>query len=196
VPGEDLDRRFLAGDAGAVATVSGWVRQAAAPFRRRLAFELEDVVQQALVELTADLRAGRFRGAGTFQGYVWRSVNHTCLDRLRHQRRWRWAPIEDHEPEDTSPSPFAATARRQTSRRILAIIAGLPSHCRELWAMILDGMSYREMATRVEVAEGTLRVRALRCRQQAVARWQELVTNTGPDRQNVSEQAGEENVRR
>lgn len=176
---EGLHERFLDGDGVAVAEVSAWVRQAAASFRRRLAFEWDDVVQQALVDLTADLRAGRFRGTGAFQGYVWRSVNHTCLDRIRRQRRWRWAPIEDHEPEDPAPSPFAAASRRQTSRRVLAIVAALPSHCRELWAMILDGASYREMASRLAVAEGTLRVRALRCRQQAVTRWREVTKAAG-----------------
>ena len=56
-----------------------------------------------------------------------------------------------------------------------------PAHCRELWSMILDGLSYREMGVRLAVAEGTLRVRVLRCRQQAVARWAQ-VTDPRPGR--------------
>jgi RNA polymerase sigma factor (sigma-70 family) len=172
---------FLAGDPAVVAEVAEWVRQAAAPFRRRLAFEWEDVLQQSLADLTADLRAGRFRAEGSLRGYVWRSVNHSCLDRLRRHRRWRFEPIVELEPASPEPSPFADAARRQTSRRILALVAALPAHCRELWSMILDGLSYREMGERLAVAEGTLRVRVLRCRQQAVARWAQ-VTDPRPGR--------------
>jgi RNA polymerase sigma factor (sigma-70 family) len=174
----ELLARFLGGDRDAAEEVMAWVRQAAASFRRRLAFEWEDVVQQALAELTDDLRAARFRGEGAFRGYVWRAVNHTCLDRLRGHRRWRWEPVEELPLEEPSPSPFTLTARRQTARRVLALLATMPEHCRELWQMILDELSYREMGERLGVAEGTLRVRVLRCRQQAVSRWQQ-VTQVG-----------------
>ena len=34
--------------------------------------------------------------------------------------------------------------------------------------MILDGLSYQEMSERLSTAEGTLRVRVLRCRKKAV----------------------------
>ena len=44
-----------------------------------------------------------------------------------------------------------------------------PRDCRELWRMILAGLSYREMSQRMSVAEGTLRVRVLRCREKASA---------------------------
>ena len=45
---DDLLRGFLAGDAASVAEVASWVRRAAGPFRRRLAFEWDDLLQQAL----------------------------------------------------------------------------------------------------------------------------------------------------
>lgn len=174
MPPPDETAPFLAGDPAAVAEVSAWVRQAAAPFRRRLAFEWEDVVQEALARLTADLRAGRYRGDGPLRAYVWRAVNHACLDRLRRHRRWRWSAIDEVEPLATEPSPLAHTLGRDTTRRVLALLAELPAHCRELWAMVLDGLSYRDMSARVGVAEGTLRVRVLRCRERALARWQEV----------------------
>jgi RNA polymerase sigma-70 factor (ECF subfamily) len=169
---------FLAGDSAAVDEVTGWIRRAAAPYRRRLAFEWEDVLQETLVRLTADLRAGRYRGEGPLRAYVWRAANHACLDRLRRHRRWRMTPADELEPAATNPSPEELTVGRDTSRRVLALLATLPAHCRELWAMILDGQSYRAMSERLGVAEGTLRVRVLRCREQAVTRWRE-VTSAG-----------------
>jgi DNA-directed RNA polymerase specialized sigma24 family protein len=41
--------------------------------------------------------------------------------------------------------------------------------------MIHAGLSYREMSSRLGVAEGTLRVRVLRCREKAVAVRAELL---------------------
>lgn len=170
----ELLERFLAGEESAAVELIGWVRQAATPFRRRLAFEWEDVLQQALTELTADLQAARFRGEGPLRGYVWRCVNHTCLDRVRRHRRWRFEPVEELMLEAPLPSPFANAARGQTTRRVRALVAAMPEHCQQLWAMILDELSYREMSEQLGVAEGTLRVRVLRCRQQAVTRWRDV----------------------
>jgi DNA-directed RNA polymerase specialized sigma24 family protein len=45
----------------------------------------------------------------------------------------------------------------------------MPESCRELWRMLEQGMPYQEMSRRLRVAEGTLRVRVLRCRRQALA---------------------------
>ena len=42
------------------------------------------------------------------------------------------------------------------------------------WRLIAMGHSYREMSQRMGVAEGTLRVRVLRCREKAVAVRREL----------------------
>lgn len=60
---------------------------------------------------------------------------------------------------------------------LLDLVGRCPEHCRDLWQMILEGLSYREMSERTGLAEGTLRVRVrvLRCRRlaQDVARERE-----------------------
>jgi RNA polymerase sigma factor (sigma-70 family) len=174
---------FLAGDRATVTEVTGWIGQAAAPYRRRLAFEWDDLLQEALARLTADLRAGRFRGEGPLRAYVWRSVNHACIDRLRRHRRWQWTGIQEVELPAGDPSPLAQLMGRDATRRVLALLAELPSHCRELWSMVLEGLSYREMSERLAVAEGTLRVRVLRCRQRAVARWEDVTAASSKRRE-------------
>jgi DNA-directed RNA polymerase specialized sigma24 family protein len=52
-------------------------------------------------------------------------------------------------------------------------------HCRELWRLILQGHGYSEISHRLGVRQGTLRVRLLRCRRAATARWREL-TGSNP----------------
>jgi DNA-directed RNA polymerase specialized sigma24 family protein len=44
--------------------------------------------------------------------------------------------------------------------------------------MVLAGLSYREMSDRTGVAEGTLRVRVLRCRKRAIELRAELLGST------------------
>jgi RNA polymerase sigma-70 factor (ECF subfamily) len=168
---------FLAGDPALVGEVTSWIRQAAAPYRRRLAFEWEDLLQEALLRLTADLRGGKYRGDGPLRAYVWRAVNHACIDRLRRHRRWQWTPVEEVELPSTNPSPQALAVGRDAARRVLALVAELPRHCRELWAMVLEGLSYREMSERLAVAEGTLRVRVRRCRERVLARWEDVTAD-------------------
>ena len=46
--------------------------------------------------------------------------------------------------------------------------------CQRLWDMLLDGLNYRQMSADLDVAEGTLRVRVLRCRQQATKLWNDM----------------------
>jgi RNA polymerase sigma factor (sigma-70 family) len=58
---------------------------------------------------------------------------------------------------------------------LLRVLEQVPQDCREMWRMIFAGLSYREMSLRLSVAEGTLRVRVLRCRERAVAARRELL---------------------
>ena len=91
----DLVQLFLQGDAEVVRTVDGWISQAAWSYRQRLSEEWEDILQEIRLELTRLLSRGSFRGDSSLKTYLWRVVNHTCIDRLRRNSRWRWQGLED-----------------------------------------------------------------------------------------------------
>ena len=165
---QDLASRLRDGDAAAAELVTGWVRQAAAPFRSRLSAEWDDLVQQSVVELLEALASNRYGGHGSLRGYVWRSTCHTCLDRLRVQRRRVWLDIESFDLPASGRSAFERLREREGVHALLRVLERAPETCRELWGMLLEGLSYRQMSERVGVAEGTLRVRVLRCRQRAL----------------------------
>ncbi len=166
--GRNPDADFLAGDPDAIRTVEGWVRKASGPYGASLGPNFEDVVQDALVELTLDLRRKRFRGEGSFKGYVWRLANHACIDRLRRERSRTWIDVETLDLPASGSSPFSLVAEKDAVRDLLRIFNRLPESCRELFRGILEGKSYQEMSEEIGVAAGTLRVRVARCRQQAV----------------------------
>ena len=50
----------------------------------------------------------------------------------------------------------------------LTALEAVPPDCRALWDSILKGMSYKEIGESMGLSEGTLRVRAHRCRKRAV----------------------------
>jgi RNA polymerase sigma factor (sigma-70 family) len=147
-----------------------WIACAAAPFRRRFAADWPDALQDIRLELLRVLREGRWRGEARLKTYVWRVAAHTCIDRLRKQRR---RPVHEPSPEDLDvaaedPSPLDRVMAASGHRALLAALEAVPAECRELWRRILRGESYREISQTTGVAEGALRVRAHRCRKRAV----------------------------
>lgn len=173
----ELVGRFLRGDPEAVSTVDGWIERAAWPYRRRLANRWDDVLQDVRLEVTRLLGDGKFRGESSLRTYLWRVVSHTCLDQIRSQTKWQWADLETLDQEDGRAAGLPRPAMEDHAERdlLLRVLDRSSQECRELWRMLLLGLSYREMSLRLEVAEGTLRVRVLRCRERAVAAREELM---------------------
>jgi RNA polymerase sigma factor (sigma-70 family) len=171
---QEVVAQFLRGDAEAVSTVDGWIAAAAWPFQRRLSSRWDDVLQDVRLEVTRLLGQGKFRGESSLRTYLWQVVSHSCLDQLRSQSRWQWTDLEglDETAAGASPAHAAGHADRDLVARVLRRVSG---ECRELWRLIALGHSYREMSARLEVAEGTLRVRVLRCREKAVALRRQLL---------------------
>jgi RNA polymerase sigma factor (sigma-70 family) len=160
--------RLLAGDANTVAHIRKWIRLAFGRFRSRLGAYQEDVEQDVLLELVASLQSERYRGTSGLRTYVRAFVDHKCIDRLRAARRRTWLSIGDIELESTDPSPFDKLDEDEGRQLARQVIEEIPVACRQLWRMILDGESYREMSRRTGTSESTLRVRVLRCRRRAL----------------------------
>lgn len=171
----EIVSRYLKGDSEAVGTVDGWISRAAWPYQRRLSERWDDVLQDVRLEITRLLGQGKFRGESSLRTYLWRVVSHTCLDQIRAQRKWKWADLETLD-QGEGPEPTPHVAGRQEDRDLLLrVLDKVPADCREMWRMIVAGLSYREMSLRLDVAEGTLRVRVLRCRERAMAARSDLL---------------------
>ena len=127
--------------------------------------------------MTRLLNQGAFRGESSLKTYLWRVVCHTCLDRLRAQSRWHWSELDgmpEWEAEAILTDPDSGPAQ-ESRDLLLRVLEQVSAECRRLWAMVLAGLSYREMSARTGVSEGALRVRVLRCRKRAVELRAELV---------------------
>lgn len=174
----------IAGRDDALRTVQGWLRSQLAKQLRMIPPEhLEDLEQDILLSLLEDLDQGRFRGASRFETYVRSYARFRAIDFLRARGRRRFAPIEPedepaahrlHLPEVHSPADQLLD--KETRAQLNDLLDGLGEDCRRLWNMLLDGMSYQEMADAVSVRAATLRVRVHRCRERAQKKWQEIVS--------------------
>jgi RNA polymerase sigma-70 factor (ECF subfamily) len=176
---------FLRGDARAVGAVDGWISRAAYPYQRRLGPRWDDVLQDIRLEITRLLKQGKFRGESSFKTYLWRVVSHTCLDQIRAAGRVQWIELDTDAGADDPPAAAnlpsthgSVAARSEIKDLLLRVLERVPAECRELWRMIHAGLSYKEMSERLGVAEGTLRVRVLRCREKAVAARGELAASS------------------
>lgn len=168
---------FLSGEAEAVSRIDGWIRQAASPFRRRLADHWDDALQDVRMEATRLLQGQRFRGESSLKTYLWRVTSNACVDRVRGQRKFQWDDIEVVDQRGEGALARAAERGLAGEARDLAlrVLAAMSEDCRQLWRMLFEGLSYQQMSQVLGVAEGALRVRVLRCRRKALAVRQELV---------------------
>jgi RNA polymerase sigma-70 factor (ECF subfamily) len=172
----EMVSRFLKGETEAVGTVDGWISRAAWPYQRRLADRWDDVLQDVRLEVTRLLTEGKFRGESSLRTYLWRVVSHTCLDQLRALSKWKWAELDVLEQGEGPAGVVEAPASNREDRDLLfRVLERVPPDCRRMWQMIVAGLSYKEMSLRLKVAEGTLRVRVLRCREKATAMRRELL---------------------
>ncbi len=177
-----LIQEFLQGEPGAIETIDAWIAQAASSFRMKLQAEWEDLLQDSRLELTRLLSQNKFRGEASLRTYLWRVVNHACIDKVRARTKRQWTELDDPE-HPTLPRQLVEPSGLQNHESedlLLRVLAKSSEDCRKLWRMVLEGWSYREMSLRLKVSEGALRVRVLRCRKHAVkVRDQLLAKNVG-----------------
>lgn len=172
---EELMAAFLRGDKDAVGQVRCWISASAHGFRANLTIPWEDLVQDLSMEITSLFRRDRFRGESGLRTYVSRVAKYRCLNLLRDQRRLRWNRAENEVVEripSKDGSPLERIIEGESVDALRLLMEAVPAECKKLWIMILDGRSYREMSQELRVAEGTLRVRVLRCRRRAFALWE------------------------
>jgi DNA-directed RNA polymerase specialized sigma24 family protein len=118
-PESQLIARLLAGEPGAVQLVRGWVRSTLKRYGSSLGSEIEDLEQQALLDLLESLEGGQFRGHSRFETYVRAFARYRSIDRLRAQGRREVVALDDlrssRRCRRRSRKPLCARARSRPS---------------------------------------------------------------------------------
>lgn len=166
------------GDARSWRLVHERVCRAAASFRSALAEEWEDAVQEAEIKLLRALREQNFDDSIGLDAFAWRVTRNVCVDQLRRRKVRSTRPL-DEVAEPLAPhgaSPAVAVERGERGIQVARLLAVLPQEGRELLWALEQGQTYSELASRMGVSPGALRVRVHRYRRQAAARFERMTT--------------------
>ncbi|GAC1362568.1 MAG: sigma-70 family RNA polymerase sigma factor [Actinomycetota bacterium] len=121
----------------------------------------QEVVQE--VFLSVWLRAGSFDGnRGSVAAYIFSAVHHRAVDAVRHEVALRRRDEADARLSPVTTGEDVAEAAWLKLRRseVRAAVARLPALQREaLELAYFEGLSYREVAERLAIPQGTAKTR-------------------------------------
>jgi RNA polymerase sigma-70 factor (ECF subfamily) len=124
----------------------------------------EEVLQEAF--LAAARSAGSYRPAGRFAAWLMGIVRNRCLNRIDADARRRETPSADltgAPAADRSPGDLASAD--ETIEIVRAALAALPERQREAMTLYaFDQLTYREVATVLEMPVGTVKTLIHRAR--------------------------------
>jgi len=132
--------------------------------------EADEVMQEVFLALVSSLRSFDFRSS--LETYISQIANNRCISALRKQMAARAGgqtghlPLEEVEPvlSDAADRPDQEVLRREQRHIVLKGLGGLSSACRSIVRFrFIDGLSYREIATLLDIEEGTVASRLSRC---------------------------------
>jgi RNA polymerase sigma factor (sigma-70 family) len=123
----------------------------------------DDLFQEIAVALWQALP--RFRGESSERTFLFRVAHNRAIDYLRRHRPPSTPIDADTILPDSRPNPEAGLARAQQGERLRQAIHRLPVPYRQVITLVLEEMSYTEIAEVLGVTETNVGVRLNRARQ-------------------------------
>ncbi len=123
--------------------------------------EMDDLVQEAFLEIFKSLRA--FRGDASLGTWIDRITVRVAIAHIR-RRKARPVPLAIvPDPPSRDPSAEQRAMTRQAARRLYAVLDGLEARLRIAWTLyVLEGRSVAEIASLMEATPVLTRVRVWR----------------------------------
>jgi len=169
---DDVREGLLRGRAQALETLRGWVEGLLYGGGWRLS-DPKSAVQDVVVKLLALAREGRIQQGTDFKSFVMKVARHAYTDIYRRERirlsvEGGHAEAADEPAGESSPEDHLALA--EDRRLLVYIVQGIGEGCRTLWRWIYtEGLSHDDVADRLEITPGNLRIRIHRCLKKARA---------------------------
>jgi RNA polymerase sigma-70 factor (ECF subfamily) len=151
-----------------------------------------DVAQEAFVRVHGHL--AEFKGESAFSTWVFRIATHLGIDAVRRERTSRKDDVDEFRDEDLSGAgegilatplgndPQANLLRQELAGKIQAALETLPEKHRTILVLReLEGLSYEELAERLQIHKGTVMSRLFHARkkmQAALREYADLVPAT------------------
>jgi RNA polymerase sigma-70 factor, ECF subfamily len=155
-----------------------------------------DVSQEAFVRVHGHL--GEFEGKSSFSTWILRITTHLAIDAVRRERSSRKDDVDDVNEADLADGgegilattlgndPRANVLRRELAGKIEAALETLPEKHRTILVLReIEGLSYEELAERLQIHKGTVMSRLFHARKKMQAALRayagELVRGTRDD---------------
>lgn len=139
------------------------------------AADADDLAQEAF--LTAWRSMGSFRSGSSFYTWLYRITINTSLTFLKKRTREKnRAPFDENLPVGASSrglasGPEGASALNELAGHVAGAVAGLPSHFRAAFALVVDqGLTHAEAAKVLGCSENTVSWRMHKARRLLQAR--------------------------
>ena len=131
-------------------------------FRNKVRDGSEDLVQATFLSCVAS--RDRFRGDSTFRSYLFTVARSKLYDHLRSRRRLDGRlDFTEVSVADLGTSPSGVVARREEEQLLQLALQRLPLELQiAIELFYFEGLSGSEVATVLEIAEGTVRSRLRR----------------------------------
>ncbi len=152
-----------------VEVVRGWVHAVVRGGNWRFS-DPEGVAQETLLALVKLAGSGRIREPGGFQKLVYTVAKNTCVDVYHRERRRDSREVAEEFPDERpgGEEPGEELSQRERLDRLVQIFQRLPEACRQLWDWVYrEGCSAAEVANRLSITAGNVRVRVHRCLEKA-----------------------------
>ena len=151
----------------------------------------EDAAQEAMLRIWRTI--GQYRFESAFSTWVYRVTASCCMDAIRKRQRHEQPSLEEmgeasgFDPADGGETPQEQTERKETRNAIRQAIAAVPEGMREVFLLRdVHGLSVEETAQALQIAQGTVKSRLARGRENIAAELKRRgVGQTGGERHAV-----------
>jgi RNA polymerase sigma factor (sigma-70 family) len=143
----------------------------------------EDIVQETFISALRSLRSTRQPIA--FRPWIYQIARNACIDQLRRQKRAQEVSIDSDafNPQDegrisqASPSTHGAVSQREDMHALRQAFGGLPASQHEALVLReLEGLSYTEIASRMNLSAAAVESMLFRARRGLKDEYDEIAT--------------------
>ena len=123
----------------------------------------DDLVQDIIVAIWRALP--RFRGECSERTFVFRIAHNRAIAYITRRRLPLQDAADEVDVEDHRPNPEETLSAEQEGRRLLDAVQRLPVNHRQVVTLMLEGLSYSEIADVLGISETNVGARLTRARQ-------------------------------
>jgi RNA polymerase sigma-70 factor (ECF subfamily) len=180
---DKLIEGYVNGEAREFYIITGWIEKVVNNYNWGLKDFSEDIIQDVRLKIYLNLKQNKFHKSSQLKTYVYRIAKYTCIDFIRksyNQLVKNDADITGIAEEGDASDGMVKKEKENIAQTILDELAAM---CREtLQLVFVERLSYIEISTLLNIAEGTVKSRVSRCMEKAMQLkdkyWNDLKTDT------------------